>query len=78
MNLRILIENISALMHCILIRGDQLTRKRAAGAQASMANCLTPAEQLRGLVPVVTDWHARQCLLCVSLHALYTCTDMYS
>ena len=57
------------VMHCILVGGDQLTRKRAAGAQASMANELTPPQQLRGLVPVVEDWHARQCLLCVSLHS---------
>ena len=57
------------IVHCILVGGDQVTRKRAAEAQTSMANALIPQQQLCGLVPVVEDWHARHCLLCVSLYA---------
>lgn len=47
----------------VLFGGDFLTQKRAKGAQNAVINELTPTGQLRGLVPVTEDWHARQCLM---------------
>ena len=55
----------------VLFGGDQLTAERARGAQRSRRSELQPKEQLRGLIPVATDWHAKQCLLQVCIHLLY-------
>ncbi len=52
--------------HHILFGGDQLTVARGRGAQQIRANSETKTEQLRGLVPVVEDWHARVTLMSVS------------
>ena len=47
----------------VLFGGDQLTAERARGAQRCRRNELLPEDQLRGLVPVAAEWHAKQCLL---------------
>ena len=56
----------------VLFGGDFLTQKRAKGAQNAVVNELTPTGQLRGLVPVIEDWHTRQCLMqvCIYMHAI--------
>ena len=53
-----------------IIGGDLLTCKRARGAQNAVINELTPTLQLKGLVPVTEDWHARQCLMQVYIQVL--------
>lgn len=58
--------------HKILIGGDQLTAARTRSSQRHMANALTPAGRLEGLVPMAEDWHTKACLLGVSMHAVCT------
>lgn len=55
----------------VLFGGDQLTSERARGAQRSRRSELLPEEQLRGLIPVAADWHAKQCLLQVRIIVLF-------
>ena len=52
--------------HHLIMGGDQLTAARARGAQRIRANSERGTERLRGLVPVVEDWHAKACLLGIS------------
>lgn len=56
--------------HKIVIGGDQLTVARCRAAQIVRRNEIHPTKQLRGLLPVVEDWHAKQCFLEVC-HALF-------
>lgn len=46
----------------ILFGGDQLTKVRAEGAQRMRSNSPEDIDKLIGLVPVIEDWHAKQCL----------------
>lgn len=48
--------------HHILFGGDQLTKVRAEGAQSMRRNSPNEVDKLSGLVPVIEDWHAKQCL----------------
>ena len=57
-------QTISAdLLHCTLFGGDQLTRKRAESAKELRKNSATPITQLKGLIPVCEDWHAKKTYL---------------
>ena len=38
--------------------GDQLTKERAVGAQDSKLQSKDSQKNLKGLIPVVEDWHA--------------------
>jgi L1 cell adhesion molecule like protein len=58
------------VFHKVLMGGDQLTVARCRGAHMGRKNETTPSEQLRGLVPVIEDWHAKQCFLEVCAHAM--------
>ena len=49
--------------HKILLGGDQLTVARCRSGQIGRRNEVQPSKQLRGLLPVVEDWHAKQCFL---------------
>lgn len=49
-----------------LIGGDQLTIARARGSSAARVDHSTARDRLNGLMPIVEDWHAKQCLLKVS------------
>lgn len=49
-----------------------VTTKRARGGQGIRENSNRGRDRLEGLVPVVEDWHAKMCLICVSiLNTLY-------
>ena len=61
---------ITDRFHPILVGGDQLTCARARGAQRIRQTHDTGSQRLEGLVPVVEDWHAKQCLLGVSPYNL--------
>ena len=50
-------------MHKVLFGGDQVTVARARSGQMGRRNEVTPTQQLRGLVPIVEDWHARMTFL---------------
>lgn len=50
-----------------LIGGDQLTVARARGAQRIRSNSTKSEDRLDGLLPVTEDWHAKMCLLQVSI-----------
>lgn len=52
--------------HHILFGGDQLTKVRAEGSQRIRANSHEGLDRLEGVIPVVEDWHAKQCLAGVS------------
>ena len=50
----------------LLLFGDQLTIARARSA--ILLRCFHPTalSKLKGFVPTIVDWHARQCFLTVS------------
>lgn len=52
--------------HQILFGGDQVTKVRAEGAQRMRSNSEDETDKLSGLIPVIEDWHAKQCLAGVS------------
>ena len=52
-----------AILCEILLGGDQLTVARARSSIAVRANHETMEEKLRGLVPVIEDWHSRMTFL---------------
>ncbi len=47
--------------------GDQLTAVRARGSKRVRYNSLRGKDRLEGLEPVIEDWHAKVCLLGVSV-----------
>ena len=65
------IEIDEEVFHQILLGGDQLTVARARGSAAIRSDHLTSIctrrDRLEGLLPVVENWHGKQCLLKVSL-----------
>lgn len=60
------IEIPEADMWLTLFGGDQLTVARARGAIAIRHGHELPEEQLKGLIPVLEDWHTRMTLMKVS------------
>ena len=62
--------------HPILLGGDQLTRKRIETAKELRKNSTTPINQLKGIIPMCADWHAKRVFLEVShiTRLMYTCT----
>ena len=61
--------------HHILFGGDQVTVARGRGAQRIRENSESASARLQGLVPVVEDWHAKQCFMGVSRHS--SALDLY-
>ena len=53
-----------------LLFGDQLTVVRAKGAAALRSWHKIPLRRLEGFVPVTSDWHARLCLVTVSIKCI--------
>ena len=53
--------------HQILLGGDQLTVACIRGAQRIRANSESASGCLQGFVPMVEDWHAKQCFMGVSI-----------
>ena len=51
-----------------LFGGDQLTVTRARGATDIRVDHDPADEKLRGLIPVIEDWHSRMTFLKVSLY----------
>ena len=51
-----------------LLFGDQLTSARVRGAAALRSFHKTSLDCLEGHIPVTSDWHARLCLVTVSLY----------
>ena len=49
-----------------LIGGDQLTVARVRGSAAARVDHQNKRDQLEDFVPVIEDWHAKQCLLTLS------------
>ena len=52
---------------CYCAGGDQLTAARVRGSQRVRNNGQRGLDRLEGVAPVVEDWHAKGCLLAVSL-----------
>ena len=50
-----------------LLFGDQLTSARVRGATALRCFHKTSLDRLEGFTPATSDWHARLCLVTVSL-----------
>jgi len=65
------IEMDEQIYHQILLGGDQLTVAHARGSASIRADHITHVcsrrDRLEGLLPVVEDWHAKQCLLKVHI-----------
>ena len=55
----------------ILMGGDQLTVARARGSSAARVDHRTAKDRLNGLIPIIEDWHAKQCLLKVSFKTIH-------
>lgn len=55
-----------SVFHKILFGGDQVTAARARGAQLARCTQSSARDQLRGLLPVCEDWHAKQTFAIVS------------
>ena len=47
------------MLHYTLLGGDQLTVSRAKGCQRIRCDSIMPSERLKGLQPVIEDWHAK-------------------
>ena len=63
-------ENVEVTLdnfHYILMGGDQLTAVRARGSQRVCGNSCRPRDRLEGIIPVCEDWHAKGCLIKVSI-----------
>lgn len=50
-----------------LVGGDQLTTARARGALLIREDCDLGKDRLDGLLPVTEDWHAKLCLMKVTI-----------
>ena len=65
-----LMEVEEETFHQILFGGNQLTVARARGSCSIRCDHVTSItsrrDRLEGLLPVVEDWHAKQCLLKVT------------
>ena len=59
--------SIGTQLYPRLLYGDQLTVVRVQGAAALRSWHKTPLSRLEGYVPVTSDWHARLCLVTVSI-----------
>ena len=59
--------SIGTKLYPRLLYGDQLTVVRIQGAAALRSWHKTPLTRLEGYVPVTSDWHARLCLVTVSV-----------
>ena len=57
------VEIDDKIFHQILLGGDQLTVARAQGSICAHQDHVTWREHLEGLLPVIEDWNAKQCLL---------------
>lgn len=53
--------------HHITFGGDQLTSARIRGAQRLRSNSEHPRGRLEGFAAVTEDWHAKVCLMAVSV-----------
>ena len=51
-------KNAAGKFYPIIFGGDQLTKERATGAQDAKLQSTEQHEKLKGLIPVVEDWHA--------------------
>ena len=60
----------SAISQCLLF-GEQLTVAHVCGASVLHSTHLTADQTLQGFLPVVADWHARLCLVTVSIINMY-------
>jgi len=60
------VEVDDELFHKIFLGGDQFTVARARGSIAVRLDHQSQRDHLEGLLPVVEDWHAKQCLLKVT------------
>ena len=60
----------SAISRCLLF-GDQLTVARVHGASVLRSTHITADQTVQGFLPVVADWHARLCLVTVSIINMY-------
>ena len=54
-------------VHTLSFGRDQLTRKRAEVTIELKQSGIDPLDQLKGLQPVCEDWHAKKCLMEVSI-----------
>ena len=52
-------ELVKAKFHRVLVGGNQLTAARARHLIKAKVNSQTPIKQLKGIIPVVEDWHTK-------------------
>ena len=64
-------EDDNQFFHRILMGGDQLTVARARGSISIREDHDSNVQRLDGIIPVVEDWHAKQCLLKVQLYKFF-------
>jgi len=53
------VQEERAVIHPILVGGDQLTVARARSAIKAKVNSQTASKRLAGIVPIAEDWHTK-------------------
>ena len=61
-------KSTSGDLYPIFFGGDQLTKERAVGAQDAKLQSKDSQRKLKGLLPVIEDWHAW-----MTFHQVYPC-----
>ena len=56
-----------ALLHPIILGGDQLTAARGRGAKKAKVHADIPASRLEGLIPAAENWHTKVNLVLLGL-----------
>ena len=64
------------VLQSVLLGGDQLSSSMAHRVHviADRVNSTNDIQSLKGMLPVVEDWHAKLCFLGVILYRLNTCS----
>ena len=63
------------VLQSVLLGGDQLSSSMARRVIADRVNSTNDIQSLKGMLPVVEDWHAKLCFLgVIILYRLNTCS----
>ena len=64
-------QEVNTLQHKVLFSGNQLTFARVIDAQIAMSNASNSVKRLRGLIPVIQDWHTEVIHVCEHQSFMY-------
>ena len=61
---------ISHVLNVYNVGGDQMTAARIRSSKRICCNSTRGVHRLEGFIPNIEDWHAKVCVLGVSIHVL--------